>query len=172
MTTITQIRKAARALPEVTASTQRGTVSFRVRDRVFVSVGEDDAFRVQLDAGDIDKTLSDLPSSEPLIQLGKSIGVTVPLAAINGMQGNALVRRAWLAQASEHAEPGEQGDLPAALGRPATRGLVAAGVTTLATAAQRSERELGVLHGVGPKALRVLAEAMLSHGLRFREDSD
>ena len=58
------------------------------------------------------------------------------------------------------AEPGEIGDLPAAISRPATRGLAGAGSTTLAAVAQRSDAELLALHGVGPKAVRILREAL------------
>lgn len=67
---------------------------------------------------------------------------------------------------SESTTPG---DLPDGLGRPATRALAASGVTTLAGAGEWSERELLALHGVGPKAIRLLREAMNEQGLRFRE---
>lgn len=49
--------------------------------------------------------------------------------------------------------------LPRAIGRPATNALAAAGITTLSAAVERSDAELLALHGVGPKAVRVLREA-------------
>ncbi|MCZ2262138.1 hypothetical protein IRJ14_06020, partial [Isoptericola sp. QY 916] len=49
-------------------------------------------------------------------------------------------------------------DLPAAIGRPATRALAGAGVTTLADVAARTDAELLALHGVGPRAVRILRE--------------
>ncbi|MFI9007835.1 DNA-binding protein [Actinosynnema sp. NPDC053489] len=51
-------------------------------------------------------------------------------------------------------------DLPAGIGRPATRALAATGVTTLDQVARLGDAELPALHGVGPKAVRVLREAL------------
>jgi hypothetical protein len=51
-------------------------------------------------------------------------------------------------------------DLPAAIGRPATRGLLAAGLVTLDDVSTKSEAELLAIHGVGPKAVRILTEAL------------
>ncbi|RPF27791.1 hypothetical protein EDD32_2291 [Georgenia muralis] len=48
--------------------------------------------------------------------------------------------------------------LPAALGRPAARALEAAGYYVIADLEGASERELLALHGVGPKAIRILRE--------------
>jgi predicted flap endonuclease-1-like 5' DNA nuclease len=56
------------------------------------------------------------------------------------------------------------GDLPAAIGKPATRALLAAGITTLDDVAARSSTELLALHGVGPKAVRILAEVLAERG--------
>ncbi|MFF5284630.1 helix-hairpin-helix domain-containing protein [Streptomyces sp. NPDC012756] len=56
-------------------------------------------------------------------------------------------------------------DLPRGIGAPATRALVAAGYTTLAQLADVPAAELAALHGVGPKALRVLGEALAEQGL-------
>ncbi len=180
MTTVAQVRKAALAMPEVTEGTHFGMVAFRVRDKGFVSITKDDALQVQLDPADIDRTVRDLPGCEPLVRMGRPIGVRVPLAAINGMQSNALVRRAWLArapkrlaaslQASDSSEPGEVGDLPRAIGRPATRALAAAGLTTLEQLAELTEAEIAALHGMGPKALRLLGQELAARGLHFRED--
>jgi predicted flap endonuclease-1-like 5' DNA nuclease len=52
------------------------------------------------------------------------------------------------------------GDLPKAIGGPATRGLANAGITTLAQIAPMSDTDLLALHGVGPKAVRLLREAL------------
>lgn len=63
-------------------------------------------------------------------------------------------------------EPAESDtDLPRGIGAPATRALVAAGYTRLDQLAGVPERELKVLHGVGPKALGVLREALAERGL-------
>jgi len=55
------------------------------------------------------------------------------------------------------------GDLPRAIGRPATRALAAAGITSLDELARLSETELASLHGVGPKAVAILRDALAAH---------
>lgn len=56
------------------------------------------------------------------------------------------------------------GDLPRAIGTPARRALALVGLTRLEQFAGRSEAELARLHGVGPKALRVIREALAERG--------
>lgn len=53
-----------------------------------------------------------------------------------------------------------RGDLPAAIGRPATRALAGAGITTLSDVARLTDADLLALHGVGPRAVRILREAL------------
>jgi predicted flap endonuclease-1-like 5' DNA nuclease len=48
---------------------------------------------------------------------------------------------------------------------PAARALRAEGYTTLAQLAGVSRAELAKLHGMGPKALRIIDEALARHGL-------
>jgi hypothetical protein len=55
--------------------------------------------------------------------------------------------------------------LPANIGAPATRALTAAGNTELGQLAGVPAAELGKLHGVGPKALRLLQEALQRRGM-------
>jgi hypothetical protein len=55
--------------------------------------------------------------------------------------------------------------LPPTIGAPATRALTAAGYTELTQLAGVPAAELGQLHGVGPKALRLLQEALQQRGL-------
>ena len=63
--------------------------------------------------------------------------------------------------------PGDDADLPN-IGRPARAALAVVGVTRLEQLPAWSERELLALHGVGPKAVRILREALAERGLRFR----
>ena len=56
---------------------------------------------------------------------------------------------------------------PQGIGRPATRALEAAGYSSLEQLAQVSERDLLKLHGVSPKAVRVLREALAERSLTF-----
>ncbi|AWK74998.1 hypothetical protein CBI38_29020 [Rhodococcus oxybenzonivorans] len=64
--------------------------------------------------------------------------------------------------------PAQIGDLPP-IGRPANSALLEAGITTLAQVAARSRRELLAMHGVGPKAVRILEGALEESGLAFVE---
>ncbi|MCP2166432.1 helix-hairpin-helix domain-containing protein [Goodfellowiella coeruleoviolacea] len=54
---------------------------------------------------------------------------------------------------------------PRGIGAPATRAFVAAGYTELRQLAGVPAAELARLHGVGPKALRVVRQALEEQGL-------
>jgi predicted flap endonuclease-1-like 5' DNA nuclease len=58
-------------------------------------------------------------------------------------------------------------DLPE-IGAPATRALATLGITRLEQVADRSEAELLALHGFGPRALRILNEALQARGQSLR----
>lgn len=58
-------------------------------------------------------------------------------------------------------------DIPAAIGTPALRALAGAGIHTLTQLSRRSEAELSALHGVGPKAIGILREALEANGKSF-----
>ena len=51
------------------------------------------------------------------------------------------------------------------IGAPATRALNNAGFTALRQLAGVPRSELAKLHGMGPKALRIIAENLAEHGL-------
>ena len=55
--------------------------------------------------------------------------------------------------------------LPRSIGAPATRALTAAGYAELGQLAGVPAAELAKLHGVGPKALRLLQEALQAQGM-------
>ena len=57
------------------------------------------------------------------------------------------------------------------LGAPANRALAGAGYATLTDVSRAGERELLALHGVGPKAIRILREAFAERGLDFADDA-
>ncbi len=67
-------------------------------------------------------------------------------------------------------EPQSFEDWPRGAGNPARRALEAAGYTRLEQLTGARRAELAKLHGVGPKVLRVLAEALAARGLSFAED--
>ncbi|OAS82757.1 MULTISPECIES: DNA-binding protein [Metabacillus] len=61
-------------------------------------------------------------------------------------------------------------DLPN-IGKPATRALTNAGYINLAQLTQVTELEILKLHGVGPKAVRILNEALKEKQLSFAKNS-
>jgi hypothetical protein len=60
-------------------------------------------------------------------------------------------------------------DLPASLAAPARRALAGAGVTRLSQVQALSQAELAALHGMGPRALEQLRQALEQRGLSFRQ---
>jgi predicted flap endonuclease-1-like 5' DNA nuclease len=62
--------------------------------------------------------------------------------------------------ADDPQERRQSRSLPAAIGRPATAALSAAGISSLDQVSAMTDAELLALHGVGPKAVRLLREAL------------
>ncbi len=58
-------------------------------------------------------------------------------------------------------------NLPVGIGKPASRALEAAGIKKLTDFALVSEEELLKLHGMGSKAVRIIAAALEEQGLQF-----
>lgn len=164
MTTVRQLRKALGQVRAEETTDDEGRPTFTVDGRPF-AVLDGSRVRLHLSAPDVDAITTAHPAAEPAPD-----GATLALEEIDGQQLNHWVRRAWAfrapqelagtAAAAATARPGEVGDLPRAIGRPATRALADAGVTTLAQVAAMPREELLGLHGVGPKAVRVLDEAL------------
>ena len=182
MTTLRQLRKAALALPEVEEGTHFGMVAFEVRGKGFISVTKDGVAQLYMTEEEAAAVLERYPAVERLTRQGKPIGVRVPLEAVNGMQLNALVEKSWasrapkrlVAQRSEARKgnaPSGPHALPGSIGKPATRALLAAGISDLREVATRSERQLLGLHGVGPRAIRILSAALAERGLSFERES-
>ena len=61
------------------------------------------------------------------------------------------------------------GDLPNEIGKTAARELALNGITTLDQVAGHTCKELLAIHGVGPKAIRILGETLASRGLDYRD---
>ena len=53
------------------------------------------------------------------------------------------------------------------IGAPARRALHGAGIRTLGQLAGVPRRQLAELHGLGPKALTIIEQALAEHGLRL-----
>lgn len=58
-------------------------------------------------------------------------------------------------------------ELPRGIGKPATRALNGESITTLEQAATYTAAQLLALHGVGPKAIKVLRDTFAEHKLAF-----
>lgn len=62
-----------------------------------------------------------------------------------------------------------ENDFPAGMGQPALRALAAARYTRLEQFAGVRAADLLILHGVRPKAIRVLRSALADGGLKFAD---
>jgi DNA-directed RNA polymerase alpha subunit len=62
--------------------------------------------------------------------------------------------------------------IPESIGKPAFRALQAEGFLTLHDVSRVSEAALLELHGVGPKAVRILKASLEQQGLSFADDGD
>jgi predicted flap endonuclease-1-like 5' DNA nuclease len=68
----------------------------------------------------------------------------------------------------EPVDPARASDLPS-IGNPARQALELEGITRLDQLPAHRERDLLALHGVGPKAIRILRDALAERGLAFRD---
>lgn len=60
------------------------------------------------------------------------------------------------------------GDLPDEIGKTAARELSVHGITRLQQVAAHSKKELLAIHGVGPKAIAILGDALAAKGLDYK----
>lgn len=61
------------------------------------------------------------------------------------------------------------GDLPNEIGKTAARELSLNGIASLEQVARHSRDELLAIHGVGPKAIRILEGALAAKGLGYND---
>jgi len=71
----------------------------------------------------------------------------------------------------ELVKPNQTVLIPAGIGKPALRALAAAGIKSLDDVARANEKDLLALHGVGPKAIRILRAALKTRRTRRRAAS-
>jgi hypothetical protein len=176
MTTAARVRKGALALPEVEDGTHFGMVAFTVRGKNFATVTKGQRqVRIHLPLDLVESTVAERPEAEPFVRKGTTIGVALPMEGLDVRLLDRLLLRGWEAAAPKRLVAA-QGPATAAsrtiglpaVGRPAAAALGLAGITTLEEAARHTEAELLDLHGVGPKAIRILREALAAGGLGFR----
>jgi hypothetical protein len=63
----------------------------------------------------------------------------------------------------------QESDFPVGLSNPARRALASAGYSRLEQLSATTEAEIANLHGVGPKALRILRQTLAKRGLSFKQ---
>lgn len=64
----------------------------------------------------------------------------------------------------------DQTEFPRSMGKVAPRELAGNGITRYEQLTDWTERELLNIHGVGPKAIRILREELAARGLSLRDD--
>lgn len=176
MTTKAQLRKAATSLPEVEEWSYFGMPAFSVRGKRFASLTKRGQVQLRLPADQVDAVLAELENAEPMVRNDATIGLRAPLADVGGKDLNALVRMSWRHCAPKQLRArldaadviDDRGDLPPSIGRPATQAMLGAGLTTLEQVATQSESELLAMHGVGPKAVRILRDVLAAQGMSLR----
>jgi hypothetical protein len=153
-------------------------VTFSVRGKEFASVTKEGIVRLRLPDAEAEDAVAAYPRGERLIHAGRPIGFQAPLADVDGQHLWYLVMTAWKHRAPRQlaarlaaivespSQPGS--DLPAGIGKAATRALAVAGLVTLDQVATRTKADLLALHGVGPKAVRVLADSLAEKGMSLR----
>jgi hypothetical protein len=176
MVQVNRVRTGALALPDVEEGTHFGMVAFAVRGKNFVSLTKDQRqVRIHLPPDVVEATVAEHPEAEPLVRMGTTIGVGLPLDGLDVRLLDRLLLQGWEAAAPKRLVA-ERGPATAAartiglpaIGRPAANALGLAGITTLEQVAEHTEAELLDLHGVGPKAVRTLREALAASGRAFR----
>lgn len=179
MTTLRQLRKTGDGLPEVEETTHFGMVAFQVRGKGFASLTDDGLLQLQMSDDTAEAAVEEFATGERLVRMGTPIGFRVPLADVNGQLLHRLMYLAWdhrapkrLAAALRDARDGKRPDdcdLPTEIGKPATRALLGAGIFTMDDVAARTKTSLADLHGVGPKALRILEQGLAESGRSFAD---
>ena len=96
------VTQAALRLPEVEERPHFGMPSVYVRGKGFASVSRDGEWLLlQLPPDEVDAQGAKLPGSRPLTRSGTTIGIEVPLAALDTRALDDLLRRAWAHRAPE-----------------------------------------------------------------------
>lgn len=78
-----------------------------------------------------------------------------------------MTRTTGSSQKPERTHPNATA-FPGGMSGPSLRALQTAGVRSMAELAGRTEAEIAGLHGMGPKGLRILREALAAAGKGFR----
>lgn len=70
------------------------------------------------------------------------------------------------------AKNSPEGDFPTSLAQPARRALAAAGIERLEHLSHVKEADLKKMHGIGPRAVEQLRDALAERGLSFADGKE
>ncbi len=178
MTSRAIFRNAALTFPEVTEEEREGKVVYAVRGKQFAALTTNGMVHLRLPADEASRAIATYPTAEQLLHAGRPIGFAAPLRDVGGQHIWSLTMAAWKHRAPKRLaaqvdtiiasenQPGS--DLPSSIGKAATRALLMAGIVTLDDVATKRASDLLAMHGVGPKAVRILADALSERGQSLR----
>lgn len=186
MTTDDDVRQLATALPAVTEKPAYGTPAFYVSQKIFARIHDQPGvlvcWRASIEARE--ELLHALPEKFFTTDHYKGHAtVLVRMDRLDREELRELLVEAWAARAprrllavhesqlfpDQSESTSEASDFPRTMGKVAPRELAAHGITRIAQLPSWTERELLAVHGVGPKAIRILREELEARGLGFRE---
>ncbi|KQS98608.1 hypothetical protein [Cellulomonas sp. Leaf395] len=164
MIEVDHVRRWALALPETAEKPHVHLVGFRVADVGFAAVDE----RRGVTLLNVDPSLERSEAGiGPLTRGSTPIGVEVDCAVADPALVERLVAEAWrfrapavVADAHPYVGAPSGGALPKAIGIAATRALRHAGFATWDAVRAADLDALLDLHGVGPRAVRILRERL------------
>ena len=175
MTTRAQLRKTALSLPDAVEEQRDGLPVYTVHGNMFAALSASKQVALSLDEATVRDSLGHCSITRTPGPNDEQLLVSVPLAEVNGMELNTLVFKSWLNQvpqdlasaaraAMKSDAPSGPDALPKAIGKPATRALLLAGISNLEQVSAHTESHLLELHGVGPRALKILRDALSATG--------
>ena len=175
MTTKAQLRKTALGLPDAIEELRDGLPAYTVHGKVFAALSANKQVTLALDEPTVRNSLGNCSITRTPGPNGEKHLVSIPLGDVNGMELNNLVFKSWLNQAPQNLAsaaraaakseaPAGPDALPKAIGKPATRALLLAGISNLEQVAAHTEAQLLELHGMGPRAMKILREALSATG--------
>jgi hypothetical protein len=96
MIKVGEVRRLSLSLPEASEKDHHGMPSFRVGDKIFVTVPDNDHVHVMVGPDEVEMAVSSSPRAYEELWWGKRLaGVRVNLAAADRELMTALVREAW-----------------------------------------------------------------------------
>ncbi len=110
MTKVSDVRRLALALPEAHEADHHGFPSFRVEDKIFATLPDDEHLHVMLDQEETREAVDLDPLAIEELMWGKKLaGVRVALAEVDRALVAELLRKAWRRKAPRRLLSGSDG---------------------------------------------------------------